>query len=40
MQEEDKAETGDVFSHTEEDFFRHRLRTLYPKVDEDGIKTS
>ena len=34
-----KAETGDVFSHAE-DFFRHRLRTLYPKIDEDGIKTA
>ena len=39
MQEEDKAETGDVFSHAE-DFFRHRLRTLYPKIDEEGIKTA
>ena len=40
MQEEVKAETGDVFSLTEEDFFRHRIRTLYPKIDEDGIKTA
>ena len=40
MQEEDKAETGDVFSLAEEDFFRHRLRTLYPKIDEEGIKTA
>ena len=40
MQEEDKVETGDVFSLAEEDFFRHRLRTLYPKIDEEGIKTA
>ena len=40
MQEEDRAETGDVFSLAEEDFFRHRLRTLYPKIDEEGIKTA
>ena len=40
MQEEDQAETGDVFNLTEENFFRHRLRTLYPKIDEEGIKTA
>ena len=40
MQEEDKAETGDVSSLAEEDFFRHRLRTLYPKIDEQGVKSA
>ena len=39
MQEEDQVETGDVFNLAEENFFRHRLRTLYPKIDEEGIKT-
>ena len=24
----------------EEDFFRHRLRTLYPKIDEEDIKAA
>ena len=40
MQEEDKAETGDIFNHAEEIFYRHRLRTLHPKIDEEGIKSA
>ena len=40
MQEKDQAETGDVFSLAEENFFRHRLRTLYPKIDEQGVKSA
>ena len=40
MEEEDKTESGDVFSLAEEEFFRHRLLTLYPKIDEEGIKTA
>ena len=39
-QEEDQAETGDVFSLAEENFFRHRLKTLYPKIDEQGVKSA
>ena len=31
------AKEGDM---AEEDFSRHRLRTLYPKIDEEGIKTA
>ena len=38
MQEEEQAETGDIFNLAEENFFSHRLKTLYPKVDEEGIK--
>ena len=37
MEEEDKTESGDVFSLAEEELFRHRLQTLYPKIDEEGI---
>ena len=40
MQEEDQAETGDLFNLAEENFFKHRLKTLYPKIDEEGIKTA
>ena len=40
MQEEDQAETGDVFNLAEENFFKHKLRTLYPKIDEEGIKSA
>ena len=40
MQEEDQAETGEVFNLAEENFFKHRLKTLYPKIDEEGIKTA
>ena len=39
MQEEEQAETGDLFNLAEENFFRHGLKTLYPKIDEEGIKT-
>ena len=40
MQEEEQAETGHLFNLAEENFFRHRLQTLYPKIDEEGIKTA
>ena len=40
MQEEDQAETGDLFNLAEENFFKHRLKILYPKIDEEGIKTA
>ena len=40
MHEEDKAETGDVFSLSEEDFFRHRLRTSCTKIDEEDVKSA
>ena len=39
-QEEEQAETGHLFNLAEENFFRHRLQTLYPKIDEEGIKTA
>ena len=38
MQEEEQAESGNLFNLAEENFFRHRLKTLYPKIDEEGIK--
>ena len=40
MQEEEQAETGNLFNLAEENFFRHRLQTLYPKIDEEGHKDS
>ena len=40
MQEEEQAETGDVFNLAEENFFRQRLQTLYPKIGEEGIKSA
>ena len=39
-QEEDQAGTGHSFNLAEESFFRHRLTTLYPKIDEEGIKSA
>ena len=39
-QEEDQAGTGHLFNLAEENFFRHRLTTLYPKIDEEGIKSA
>ena len=39
-QEEDQAETTDIFNLAEENFFSLRLITLYPKIDEEGIKAA
>ena len=39
-QEEEQAETGHLFNLAEENFFRYRLQALYPKIDEEGIKTA
>ena len=39
-QEEDQAGTGHSFNLAEENFFRHRLTTLYPKINEGGIKSA
>ena len=40
-QEEEQAETGHIlFNLAEENFFRYRLHTLYPKIDEEGIKSA
>ena len=39
-QEEEQAETGHLFNLAEKNFFRYRLQTLYPKIDEEGIKTA
>ena len=38
MQEEEQAKSGNLFNLAEENFFRQRLKTLYPKIDEEGIK--
>ena len=38
--EEEQAETGHTFNLAEENFFRYRLHTLYPKIDEEGIKSA
>ena len=39
-QEEEQAETGHLFNLAEENFFRHRLETLYSKIEEEVIKTA
>ena len=39
-QEEEQAETGHIFNLAEENFFRYRLHTLYPRIDEEGIKSA
>ena len=39
-QKEEQAETGHTFNLAEENFFRYRLHTLYPKIDEEGIKSA
>ena len=40
MEEEAKIRYGDIFSPAEKEFFRHRLLTLYPKIDDRGVKTA
>ena len=40
MEEEAKIRYGDVFSPAEKEFFRHRLLTLYPKIDDRSVKTA
>ena len=40
MEEEAKMRYGEVFSPAEKEFFKHRLLTLYPKIDDRGIKTA
>ena len=40
MEEEQKALYGDVFTHAERDFFKHRLQSMFPKISSEGIETS
>ena len=40
MEEEQKALYGDVFTHAERDFFKHRLQTMFPKISREGIETA
>ena len=40
MEEEAKMRYGEVFSPAEKEFFRHRLLTLYSKIDDRGIKSA
>ena len=40
IMEEEKIKCGDVFGLAEEEFLRHRLLTLYPKIDEEGTRTA
>ena len=40
MEEEAKIRYGNVFSPAEREFFRHRLLSLYPKIDKRGVKTA
>ena len=40
MEGESKARYGDVFSPAEEEFFRHILLTLYPKMNDRGVETA
>ena len=40
MEEEQKAVYGDVFTHVERDFFKHRLQTMFPKNSREGIETA
>ena len=40
MEEEAKCRYGDVFTLAEKKFFKHRLVTLYPKISDEGMKTS
>ena len=40
MEEEQKALYGDVLTHAERDFFKHRLQTMFPKISREGIETS
>ena len=39
-QEEEQAATGHIFNLAEENFFRFRLHTLFPRIDEEGIKAA
>ena len=40
MEEEQKALYGDVFTHAEKDFLKHRLQTMFPKISREGIETA
>ena len=40
MEEEDRANYDEIFSLAEVDFFRHRLMTFYPKIDEQCIESA
>ena len=40
MEEEAKCRYGDVFTLAKKEFFKHRLVTLYPRISDEGIKTS
>ena len=40
MEEEAKIMHGEVFSPAEKEFFKHRLKTLYPKIGDSDVKTA
>ena len=40
MEEEAKTMHGEVFSPAEKEFFKHRLKTLYPKIGDNDVKTA
>ena len=40
MEEEAKIIHGEVFSPAEKEFFKHRLQTLYAKIDDSDVKTA
>ena len=40
MEEEAKIMHGEVFSPAENEFFKHRLQTLYPKIGDSDVKTA
>ena len=40
MGEEARSRYSDVFTLAEKEFFKHRLLTLYPRINDKGIETS
>ena len=39
-EEEDRCFFGSVFTHSEKEFFKHKLQNKFPKINNDSLKTS
>ena len=39
-EEEDRCFFGSVFTHSEKEFFKHRLQNKFPKINNDSLKTA
>ena len=39
-EEEDRCFFGSVFTHSEKEFFKHKLQNKFPKINNDSLKTA